>query len=179
MNHPDSMPAMIPDVIGPVVAEPSDLGQQRLDLLLDPIGQRLDEPGSTERVDDRRDACLLQQDVLRPQRNLGRFLCRKGKDLVQSVGVQRVCTAKYGGKRLDRRADNVVLWLLRCERHPRRLGVEPQPLGSVSRGAVPFTHPAGPDPPRCAELGDLLEEVDVRVEEEAQPRSEVVHGKAT
>ena len=37
---------------------------------------------------------------------------------------------------------------------------------------------ARPDPPRRAVLRDLLEEVDVRVEEEAQPRREVVDVEA-
>ena len=37
-------------------------------------------------------------------------------------------------------------------------------------GAVPVTHPSRPDPASRSKLGDLFEEVDVRVEEEAQSR---------
>jgi hypothetical protein len=42
-------------------------------------------------------------------------------------------------------------------------------------GAVALLHPAGPDTTGGAELGDLLEEVDVAVEEERESRSEIVH----
>ena len=44
--------------------------------------------------------------------------------------------------------------------------------------AVGVAQLARPDPPRGAVLGDLLEEVDVRVEEERQPRREVVDVEA-
>jgi hypothetical protein len=40
--------------------------------------------------------------------------------------------------------------------------------------AVHVPHPPGPDPPRRTELRDLLEEVDVRVEEEAQAGRELI-----
>ena len=59
-------------------------------------------------------------------------------------------------------------------RHAREL----QPAGqgahaiATSDGAEVALAPAGPDPPRRPELGDLLEEVDVRIEEERQPRRE-------
>ena len=43
-----------------------------------------------------------------------------------------------------------------------------------SCGAVALLHPPGPDPPGGPVLGDLLEEVDVGVEEERQPRRERV-----
>ncbi len=47
----------------------------------------------------------------------------------------------------------------------------------IERGslrAVPVSHPAGPDAAGRPVLGDLLEEIDVGVEEEAQPRCELV-----
>ncbi len=50
--------------------------------------------------------------------------------------------------------------------------MEPQPLCPLGLRAVHVAHPACPDPAGRAELGDLLEEVDVRVEEEGQPRRE-------
>ena len=48
---------------------------------------------------------------------------------------------------------------------------------SVCR-AVDVAQPAGPDPAGRAELGDLLEEVDVRVEEERQPGRELLDVQA-
>ena len=52
--------------------------------------------------------------------------------------------------------------------------VEPQLQRPLELRAVPLPHPAGPDPARRAVLRDLLEEVDVRVEEERQARRELV-----
>ena len=88
--------------------------------------------------------------------------------------MQRVGPAEDGGERLDRGADDVVVRLLGGEGDARGLRVEAQPLGAFGPGAVDVAHPARPDPARGAELGDLLEEVDVRVEEEAQPGREDV-----
>ena len=45
------------------------------------------------------------------------------------------------------------------------------------RGPVALGHELPPDPPRRPELGDLLEEVGVAVEEERQARGEVVDAK--
>ena len=56
--------------------------------------------------------------------------------------------------------------------------MEPQPLRLLGLGAVDVAHPARPDPAGRAELGDLLEEVDVRVEEERQPGGEDVDVEA-
>ena len=58
---------------------------------------------------------------------------------------------------------------------PGGLGVEAQPLRARGTRAVDVAQPARPDPAGGAELGDLLEEVDVRVEEERQARGERVH----
>ncbi len=52
--------------------------------------------------------------------------------------------------------------------------MEPEPLGLVTGRAVAVAQPARPDPAGGAELRDLLEQVDVRVEEERQPRGEDV-----
>ncbi len=61
---------------------------------------------------------------------------------------------------------------------PGGLGVEAHPHRGLVLGAVGLLHLARPDAPRGAVLGDLLEEVDVRVEEEAEPRGEVVDVQA-
>ncbi len=54
------------------------------------------------------------------------------------------------------------------------LGVEAHQPGARALRAVALAQLARPDPPRRAVLGDLLEEVDVRVEEEGEPGREVV-----
>ena len=85
---------------------------------------------------------------------------------------------EHAGQRLDGGAHEVDLGLLRGERHPGGLRVEPQLERALTPRAVVVVHPPRPDSPRRAVLGDLLEEVDVRVEEERQARREVVDREA-
>ena len=88
--------------------------------------------------------------------------------------MQRLRAAEHAGQRLDRRPHDVVERLLGGQRDARGLGVEAhQPRARVAR-AVRLAQLARPDPPGRAVLGDLLKKVDVRVEEEAQARREVV-----
>ena len=99
---------------------------------------------------------------------------RQRQRLVMGVGVQRLRAAQHPRQRLDRRARDVVERLLRRQRHAGGLRVEAhQPRLRLLR-AERLAQLARPDPARRAVLGDLLEEVDVRVEEERQPRREVV-----
>src|SRR5205085_12305771 len=69
---------------------------------------------------------------------------------------------------------DVVHRLLRGKRYARRLRVKAhQPRPRVLR-AEGLAHLARPDPARGAVFGDLLEAADLRVEEEAHPRGEVI-----
>ena len=77
-------------------------------------------------------------------------------------------------ERLDRHAHDVVLRLLRGERRAARLRVEAERERARVRRAEAVAHDLRPEPARRAELRDLLEEVVVRVEEEGEPRAEVV-----
>ena len=52
--------------------------------------------------------------------------------------------------------------------------MEAQHPGSRIPGSVAIAHDARPQPSGGAELGDLLEEIDVRIEEEGKPWSELV-----
>ncbi len=98
--------------------------------------------------------------------------------LVVGVRVQRLRAAEDAGERLDRGARDVVERLLGGERDARGLHVGAhQPRARVAR-AVRLAQLARPDPAGGAELRDLLEEVDLRVEEEAQARGEVVDVEA-
>ena len=116
------------------------------------------------------DPGLLHDHLLGAQRDLGRLGAGQRQHLVERVGVQRVGAAEHRGQRLDRRPDDVVVRLLRGQRDAGGLGVEAQPLRLLGRRAVDVAQPAGPDPAGGAELRDLLEEVQVRVEEEATAR---------
>src|ERR1044072_9655730 len=88
--------------------------------------------------------------------------------------MQRLAAAENGGQGLERGTHDVDLGLLRGEGDTRGLRVETQePRARVLR-PVALAQLLGPDPARGAILRDLFEEVDVRVEEEGKPGSEVV-----
>jgi hypothetical protein len=87
---------------------------------------------------------------------------------------KRLGPAEDGCQRLHGVPHDVVVRLLRGERHPRRLGVETQLPRPWLSGAEPVAHDARPHPASGAVLGDLFEEIVVRVEEERDPRREDV-----
>ena len=107
-----------------------------------------------------------------------RALRRQRERLVEAVRVDRLRAAADRRERLDRDPHDVVLRLLRRERRPARLRVE------AKRERARFVAPnrsrmiSRPQPPRRAELRHLLEEVVVRVEEEGEPRAELVRRQA-
>ena len=113
-------------------------------------------------------------DLLRPQRDARRLLGRQRQRFVAAVAVQRLRAAEHRRQRLQRDADDVVVGLLRGQRAAGRLRVEPQLLRARVGRAEAVAHDPRPQPPRRAELRDLLEEVVVRVEEERQPLAEAV-----
>ena len=159
-------------------AAPVDLVEVAPHLALGLVGQGLDEPRAAERVDRGVDAGLLGDDLLLAegeQRGLGG---RHGERLVVGVGVERLGPAQDAGQRLERDPGQVVERLLRGQRHAGGLGVEAHPGAALVLGAVALGHQVVPDPPAGPELGDLLEEVAVAVEEERQPRREVVDAQA-
>ena len=139
------------------------------------FGQLLHEVGAAQRVGRVHHPGLVGDDLLRAQRDGDRLLGGQGQRLVQRVGVQRLRAAQHRGQRLQRRAHDVVVGLLRGQAHARGLGVEAQHPGARVLGAEALLHGARPDPARRPELGDLLEEVGVGVEEEGEARREAVH----
>ena len=118
------------------------------------------------------DAGLVADDLLRAQRDARRALGRQRQRLVAAVGVQRLRAAEHRRHRLHRDADDVVVGLLRGQRAAGGLRVEAQLLRARIGRAEAIFHDPRPQPPRRAELRDLLEEVVVRVEEERQPLPE-------
>ena len=155
-----------------------DLGEVVEAALLDVGGEALDRVRPGQRVDRPAHADLLGDDLLRAQRDLHRRLARDRERLVVAVGVQRLRAAADGGQRLDRRAGNVVQRLARGARDARGLAVEPQPHRLGLLRAEPLLHHARPDAARGAEFGDLFQEVDLRDEEEREPRRELVDADA-
>ena len=152
-----------------------DLLEVRVRLLLHPIGQRLHEIRAAQRIDRVRHPRLLRDDLLGSERDPDRLLGRQRERLIKAVRMQRLGTAQHAGERLDRRAHDVVQRLLRGQRHPRRLRVKTHQQRPLVRRPERLAQLPRPDPPRRPVLRDLLKEIDVRVEEKAQPRRERVH----
>ena len=88
--------------------------------------------------------------------------------------MERVSAAQNSRQRLERGPHHIVVRLLRGQRHARRLTVEAQLPRPLAPGVKAIAYRVRPDLARRAVLGDLLEEVAVRVEEERDPRHEVV-----
>src|SRR3990172_5809926 len=98
-----------------------DLLEHRARLALDLVGQGLDREGAAERVDRRGDAALLQDDLLRPQRDLHRLLGGDREGLVHPAHMEGLGAAEHRGERLDRGARDVVQRLRRGQRGARGL----------------------------------------------------------
>src|SRR5215212_7490203 len=89
--------------------------------------------------------------------------------------MQALGATEHGGDGLDGGPDHVVLGLLRRQGGARRLGGEAELQAPLVGGAETIAHDGGPHPPRGPVLGHLLEQVVVGVEEEREPRGELVH----
>src|SRR5690606_12339887 len=82
--------------LGPrAAAHAVDLVDVRERLLLDLVGEGLDEPRAAERIDDARHARLVREDLLRAKRDRHRLLGREPERLVHRVGVERLAPAQH------------------------------------------------------------------------------------
>ena len=154
-----------------------DLAQVGLGLPFDLGGQALDGERPAERVDDVGDAGLVGEDLLGAERDAHGAFGRQSERLVHRIGVQRLAAAQHRGEGLHGDAHDVVLGLLRRQHAARRLGVKAQRLRAGVAGAEPIAHQPRPQPTGRPELGDLLDEVVVGVEEEGELGREVVDGQ--
>src|SRR5690606_29170744 len=99
----------------------------------------------------------------------GGVLRREAVDLIQRVGVEGLGPPEDRGQGLVGRPDQVDLRLLGGEGAAGCLGVETEPPGAGVLGPITRPHGPGPDSAGRPELGDVLEEVQVAVEEEGEP----------
>ena len=88
--------------------------------------------------------------------------------------MQRLGTAAHRRKPLERHAHDVDLGLLSLKRYPAGLGVKANSLRKLVGGPESVSHDLRPHPPHRAELGDLLKDVVVAVEEERQAGAELI-----
>src|SRR5580658_5682597 len=91
--------------------------------------------------------------------------------------MQRLRSAENRRERLNRDARNVVHGLLRGKRHSGGLRMEAQQPGALVLRAETVFHHAVPNLPGGTVLGDLFEEIVVRVEEKTQSGAELVNVK--
>src|SRR5260370_15755236 len=92
--------------------------------------------------------------------------------------MQRLRSSEHRGQGLQRGADDVVIRLLPSERTARRLRVRAQLPTALVLGAETVAHRFRPEFARRSILGDLFEEIAMRVEKETEPRRETVHRQA-
>jgi hypothetical protein len=137
-------------------------------------GLLLDEVASAEWIDGLGNARLEGDDLLGAQGDARGFFGGQGECFVVGVGVQRLRSAEDGGQCLQGDARDVVHRLLRGQRDAGGLGVEAHQAGAIVLRAEAVFHQAIPDLAGGAVLGDLFEEIVVRVEEEAEARAEIV-----
>ena len=76
-------------------------------------GEGFDIIRTCQRIHRLRDTGFLSQNLLRAQRQAGRFFTRQHQRLIAAVDVQRLGTPQNGGKGLQSGADQVVFRLLR------------------------------------------------------------------
>ena len=144
-------------------------------LPLELVRERLEEVGAAERVDGVDDTRLVRDHLLRPQREPHRLLGRQGQRLVERVRVQRLRPSEHRRERLESGPHDVHLRLLGRQRDAGGLRVEPQAQRTLVARAEPAAQLPRPDPSRGPVLRDLLEKVEMCVEEEREPRRELVH----
>ncbi len=142
------------------------------------VRELLEVVRAAERVDRVHDPGLVRDHLLRAQREPHRVLGRERERLVERVRVQALGSPEHGRERLECRTHDVHLGLLRGQRDPCRLRVEAHEQRALATRAEAVAELARPDPAGGAVLGDLLEEVEMRVEEEGEPGREIVDREA-
>ena len=124
-NQLSSIPRIQPSSIDPP-PKVSRCSKISVGLAFHLVGQRLDEPRTTQRISDMGNVRLVSDDLLSAQGDTRRLGRRQRHRLIHRVRMQALGATQHPGQRLDRRAHDVHLRLLSGQRHPRRLGMEPQ-----------------------------------------------------
>ena len=120
----------------------------------------------------------MRDDLLGSKRDACGMFGRQRERFVQRVGVQRLRPAQHGRQRLKRHAHDIVVRLLRRQRAAGRLRMEAKDRRARIPAVEALGHHLVPDFPGGAVLGDLFEEIVVRVEEEREPRRKLVDVQA-
>ena len=117
------------------------------------------------------DPALEGDHLLGSQRQFGGLRGRQPEGFVEGVRVERLGAAEDGGQSLQGGPDHVHLGLPGGERRTRGLGVEAKHPRPRTSGTEAFPKQPGPQPTGSPELGHLLEEIPVGVEEEGHART--------
>src|SRR5690606_1450270 len=134
----------------------------------------LDQVATGEGVNHLCDVRFFLNDQLRVTRHARRFIAGKSEGFIVSVRIHTVGSAQLSSHRFNRGAHYIVEGLLRGEAHARCLTMHAKSECSLLLGAVAFFDEGGPQPPCCAQLGDLKKEVHANRKEEGDSRDEVI-----
>jgi len=88
--------------------------------------------------------------------------------------VEGLGPAENGGQRFGSGADDIVIGLLRRQGAPSRLGVETKHPGTRILCHETLAHDLRPHSTSRPELGNFFKEINVRIEEEGEPRSKII-----
>src|SRR6266702_7276671 len=149
------------------LVEPGNSRKISIRRLLDLVGQRLHVIRPCQRIDGVNHAAFVCDHLLCSQSDSRRLLSRQRERLVEAIRVQALRPAQHRGQRLQCSAHNIVLRLLRGERRPRSLRMEPQRPTLRLFGTELFAHNVRPHPPRRTKLRNLFQQIVMRVEEKA------------
>ena len=138
------------------------------------LGQGFDKVAAAHRIDRVGYAGFISQNLLRAQCQSGGMLGRQGERFVHAVGVQRLAAAQDGRQGLIGHTDQVHFRLFILQRAAGSLSVKAQSQRGRPAGAVLVSHRLGPEDTRRPILGNLLEDIVMRIEEKAEPRREAV-----
>ncbi len=154
------------------------LGDMRLSLAHQLVGQPLDVVAAAPRIGDAAGAALLLDEQLRVAGDARGEIRRQCDRLVQRIGVQRLRAAVRRRQRLDAGARHVVEDVLRGKAPAAGLAMraQRQRLGILGRELI--LDQLRPQQARGPHLGDLHEEVHADRPEERQPRRERVDVEA-
>ena len=120
----------------------------------------------------------MRDDLLGAQSQTRGFFGGKPERFVLGVGVQGLRAAEHRRQRLHGDAHHVDIGLLGGKRGAGGLNVEAQHHRTRIAGAETIAHDFRVQPSGGPELGDLFQEIIVRVEEEGKARGEGVHIEA-
>ncbi len=154
-----------------------DLVDNRLRIVHQLLGQRLDIIAAAQRIDDLGDAGLFLQHDLGVAGDARRKIGGQRNGFVQRIGVQALRAAHHRRQRLDGGADDVVVRVLLGQANTAGLAVRAQHQAARVLGAE-IGHDARPQRAGGAQFRHFHEEIHADGEEKAQAAGKFINIQA-